>query len=352
MRTRDDIVEEVLRTAAERATRDWPQKRAHLAMRALGLTDVSARQSLDAIAADTGVSRETVRRARNALVVALREASPEHTDEARDALGLPPSNDPKTEMAAAGRALRRLLTMTGPLSWDEVLAAWERAGGRPPYTQLPTDMDTLQRWAEDAGGIDVSLPDGIVTATTPEPLDQVSQFFFTTLSRNPGGMERAQLLESAEQAGLKPSTIATALSQHPAIVRRGRGTWALRGRQSSDPIAAGSTGVPAQRRPRTRPTAFRWSASGELVIEFSIPRGPSPVIAVPQAVAEFVEGREFTLHSRSTKAHVSVGSAKLWGFGPMVAAIGLSPGQRAQLSLDLLTGTATLTSNDREDHHG
>ncbi|MEV7961777.1 hypothetical protein [Oerskovia paurometabola] len=306
---------------------------------------------MDAIAADAGVSRETVRRARNALVVALEATSPHPTDEARDSLGLPPLADPNKEMVAAGRALRRLLTLTGPLGWDEVLTAWERAGGRPPYTQLPTDIDALDRWAEDAGGIAGSLPDGVVTVTAPEPLDQVSQFLFTTLSRSPGGIERAQLLESAELAGLKSSTIATALSQHPAVVRRGRGTWALRGRQSRGPVTEKAQ-APAPRRPRARPTAFRWSSGGELVIEFSVPRGPSPVIAVPYAVAEFVEGREFTLHGGSTTAGVSVGNAKLWGFGPMLAAIGVSPGERAQLSLDLLAGTATLTSDDRKDHRG
>jgi hypothetical protein len=44
---------------------------------------------------------------------------------------------------------------------------------------------------------------------------------------------------------------------------------------------------------------------------------------------------------------VTVGNARLWGFGPLVSELGLSGGQRAQLLINLLAGTASLNPVDR-----
>ena len=131
---------DALRQAAEDITRAWPPRKAGLALRAAGITPrVAGRESLDAIAADAGVSRETVRRARNELLTALENRS---TDEVTvpSLVRRTHSEEGRFEDHATARALRRLLTMTGPLAWDEVLSAWARAGGRYPYGPLPGDL--------------------------------------------------------------------------------------------------------------------------------------------------------------------------------------------------------------------
>lgn len=333
---------EPLQRAARAALGGWSPVRAAMALRAAGL-DGRERASLDSIAADSGVSRETVRRARNELLAAIDA-------QARDLKSLPPYSNlapsgPVTDGApATARALRRLLTMTGPLAWDEILAAWVRAGGKPPYTPLPKDVRSMRRWIESVDGLVVSTEVGMsspvsINVARAEKLDQVGQFLYDALHGHPGGVDRADLLAMAEGAGLKPTTIATALSQHPAAIRLGRGTWALRGR--NDPVQRGSDALLTRRKARRpRPTTFSWGSDGSLNIEFSVPRGPSPVIAVPKAVAQFVEGREFAVEDVDRPARISIGNARLWGFGPLVSELGLSAGQRARISLRLIASTA------------
>jgi hypothetical protein len=299
-----------------------------MALRAAGLSPgVDTAETLEAIAAEFSVSRETVRRARIELMHALQP-------EASHAL-------PATDSPAVARALRRLLTMTGPLAWDEVLAAWARAGGKHPYAPLPTDISSLRTWAEDSGGFLIS--DGkpaTVAVASPEALDRVSEFLRQTLRGQPGGVERTVLLEAAEAAGLRQTTVATALSTHPAVTRLARGAWALRGQAHAD---ESSRPLP-RRRPtrRTRPTTFAWAGDGSLSIEFSMPRGPSPVIAVPKAISSLVEGREFTLEHAPRPVRLSVGNARLWGFGSLASELGISGGERAAILINLLAGTATL----------
>ena len=313
-----------------------------MALRAAGL-DGRDRASLDTIAADSGVSRETVRRARNELLAAIEV-------QARDLSSTPlyshlaPNGRAPDGAPATARALRRLLTMTGPLAWDEILAAWARAGGKPPYTPLPKDVRSMRRWIESVDGLVVSTEKGMsspvsIDVARAEKLDQVGQFLYDALRGQSGGVDRADLLAMAEGAGLKPTTIATALSQHPAAIRLGRGTWALRGR--NDPVQRSSDALLTQRQARRpRPTTFSWGSDGSLNIEFSIPRGPSPVIAVPKAIAQFVEGREFSVEDVDRAARISIGNARLWGFGPLISELGLSAGQRARISLRLIAGAA------------
>jgi hypothetical protein len=342
---------EALRRAAHEVTRDWSRDKAAIAVRAAGIGSIDGpRESLEAIAADSGVSRETVRRARNELLATLEARS------AAERPGLHPRgrsrmSQPPVETPATARALRRLLTMTGPLPWDEVLRAWARAGGKHPYTPLRTDIASLRVWAQSAGGF-VLTPDhdqdGPVTVAveTPEDLDRVSVFLYETLCGWAAGIDRVALLEAADSAGLKSTTIATALSHHPAVMRLGRGTWALRGQRDAEPADAKPIPAPRQVH-RGRPTSFGWADDGSLIIEFSIPRGPSPVVAVPRAVADLVEEREFVIEGHRRPVRVAIGNARLWGFGPLVSELGLSGGQRAQLLINLLAGTASLNPVDR-----
>lgn len=315
-----------------------------MALRAADLDTIgNERVSLDMVAADFGVSRETARRARNELLRALHSAASDRLPVSAVAMSVPEVSAIQ-EMRAKARALRRMLTMTGPLPWDEVLSAWARAGGKAPYFVLPTDAASMRLWAEGNGGFMFAPESGTdvpvtIDVVAPEDLDQVSHFLLDALRGHVGGLGREALLEAAEGAGLKATTIATTLSYHPAVTRVGRGTWALRGHREGSvgkPVAL----APLRRAGRVRPTAFRWGAEGALVIEFSVPRGPSPVIAVPKAVAGFVEGREFAIQPTSRPARVSVGNARLWGFGPLLSERGMSAGQRAQLELNLINGTA------------
>ena len=345
---------EALRRSALDVTRDWPAHKSAMALRAAGFGQGSdARESLDAVAADSGVSRETVRRARNNLLAAVENRSAQTGQPLMYSLTPPSPGLTAAKSPATVRALRRLLTMTGPLAWDEVLSAWARAGGKHPYVPLPTDIASMREWTRETGGVIVTPTEegnGLVTVLVehPERLDKVSEFLYDVLRGQAAGIDRVALLDAAEGAGLKATTIATALSQHPAVMRLGRGTWALRGHRHTPSLEAKP--VPTPRGVyRSRPTTFSWAADGTLFIEFSIPRGPSPVLAVPRAVADLIEGREFLTDGRSVARRITIGKARLWGFGPLVSEQGLTGGQRARLSINLLTGTASLMPLERKD---
>lgn len=341
-----------LRRAAAAAGRGWAPERLEMALRAAGLDDENGgrRPSLAAIAEQFGVSRETARRARNDLVYAMADAA-DIDRNVYAALDVPPPLGDDRSPATA-RALRRMLTMTGPLPWDEVLNGWARAGGKPPHTALPDDANEMAGWVRDAGGLTVNastgdLPTVTVGVLTPEQLDRVSEFLLATLRDQPLGLERDVIVGRAEAAGLKPTTISTALSTHPALTRLGRGTWTLRGvREVPQPALMDDTPRP-QRRPR--PTSFAWGADGSLLIEFTVPRGASPVIAVPKAVAAVVEGREFDAHEHGATARIVIRNAKLWGFSPLLTGADVHSGDRATIALNLIAGTTTLSPANRKD---
>lgn len=343
---------ESLHRAALKATRGWSAAKASMALRTVGLdTTERRRASLDAIAADFGVSRETARRARNQLLQAMQPPTGVTTHVVYSSRPLPAPGGLSADSPATARALRRLLTMTGPLPWDEVLSAWARAGGKSPYSPLPADVASMRAWANDTGGFTVSPVDAdgrrvTIGTVLPEKLDHVSQFLFDALREQPGGVDRNVLLELAEEAGLKPTTIATTLSMHPAVTRVGRGRWALRGRRPRA-LTEPARGTEPRRAERVRPTTFAWDLDGSLLIEFSIPRGPSPVVAVPKAVSAIVEGREFGLDGEKS-IRIAVRNARLWGFGPLLSELGLPGGARATIALDLLAGTATIAPAERE----
>lgn len=344
---------EALRCAAREIARGWSSNKAMMALRAAGLEHVDdERTSLDAIAEDHGVSRETVRRARNELLQAIELPSGTASDTVHSLLSLHVPSEPSADTPATARALRRLLTMTGPLRWDIVVSAWSRAGEKPPYSRLPADILSMRTWASEAGGFSVTGGDAGVRPVTiavvlPEELDQVGQFLLDSLRERPGGVDRSELLELAVVAGLKQTTISTALSIHPAVIRVGRGKWALLGKPRE------SSGKPAiivehRRTRRARPTTFSWGADGSLLIEFSIPLGPSPVVAVPKAVSEFVDGREFRVKEGEKPMRVTVKNARLWGFGPLLSELRMQRGARATITLNLLTGKATITPTERK----
>lgn len=321
------------------ATHGWSQKRASLASRALRRDPDGKRTSLESLAQDVGVSRETVRRARNDL---LRAMEARDADSAVDGVE-GNDRDPATSNATM-RALRRVLTMTGPLAWDTLLAGWERAAGRPPFGRLPSDLASLTEMVEATGGLTLTLQDeGLATIATsaPEQLDQVGQFLSDSLNGRPQGVERSELFAMADGAGLRKATIATALSAHPAVTRVGRSLWALRGH---DRKLAALPASPARRPTRTRPTAFAWASDGALALEFSVPDVPSPVIAVPRAVSDYVEDREFVLRSPTGPRRITVRNSRLWGFGPALADLRLEGGARAVLSMNLLDGSSRLSA--------
>lgn len=324
-----------LRRVALAVAREWPAAKLSMALRAIN-PEVRD-ESLESIATEFGVSRETVRRARNELVRRVGAVGSPEVVAILPGVASPTLSDPAT-----ARALRRLLTMTGPLTWDEVLTSWARAGGRAPYVPLPTDAESVRLWIADVRGLKVAADDSLlVSAEWPEDLDAVGAFLLETLGGRPRGLDRADLLALAEQSGLKGTTIATTLSSHPAVVRLGRGVWALRGHVGAvDPVDA----VARRRVSRPRPTSFSWAPSGALELTFAIPRGPSPVLAVPKAVAALIEGREFEAATEGRPARIAVKNAKLWGFDSLVSSAGLAPGERGVLSLNLIAGSASLTA--------
>jgi hypothetical protein len=337
-----------MQRAALDVTSSWSSTKASMALRAAGLDAAEGvRESLDAISTDYRVSRETVRRARNELLHAVQPLIGSTSDAVYRSLSLQPPAEPSADSPGTARALRRVLSMTGPLPWDEVLNAWARAGGRPPYSPLPTDVATMRAWAADAGGFAVTDVDGrggqvTIDVDQPEQLDQVGQFLLESMRGRPGGVERGVLLDLAKGAGLKPATIATTLSTHPAVMRVGRGLWALRGHDEGS-SSVGSVAGP-RRTERVRPTSFAWGEDGSLRIELSVPHGPSPVVAVPRAVSQLVEGRDFVAEAGGKPIRIAVRNARLWGFGPAISGMDLPSGARITIALDLLSSTATITS--------
>lgn len=263
---------------------------------------------------------------------------------------------------AAVRSLRRLLSMTGPLPWADVLVAWSRARGRPPYAPLPADTDLLTAWVHGLPGLRVRPSSStevgqVVENTAAIDLDRTSQFLLEQLTAWGGTTTRAALFDAAKREGLKPSTLAVALSYHPAIVSPAREAWSLR-RSPEQPIKPTGTGAhdqaehtthipvaPVSRVRRRRPTTYTWSPTGELVLNASVPSGPSPVISVPRAIADILEGRALPLSTAAadSPAVLTVHNSKAWGFGPLLAVAELSPGERFNLTCNLLEGTATLS---------
>lgn len=311
-----------------------------MSLRALRLDGDS--ESLDAIAAEFGVSRETVRRARNELLHRMggdNEVGPEI------AAILASAPNPPVQIGMGqkeGRSLRRLLTMTGPLSFDETLSAWARAAGKPPYGPLPTNLTAFQAWSDAEGGLVILEGSPIMLAVdAPEPLDHVSRFLLQALGDKPNGVDRLDLLDASETAGLKSTTIATALSSHPAIVRLGRGRWGLRGHTGA---VGPEHAVKLRPVRRPRPTSFSWTPDGALRIEFTVPQGPSPVVAVPKAVVDIVEGREFHSAQLGAAGRIIIKNARMWGFGPELNSAELKSGDRVSLALNLITGTAALAA--------
>lgn len=254
---------------------------------------------------------------------------------------------PSAGAAPGQRALARLVTMTGPLAWTDLLAAWARAGGRSPYVALPPQVDVLADWVRLAPGVRVhEEPVGTqagVEALAAASLDRTSQFLHATLAAHPGGMPRGELLLAAEKADLRASGLAATLSRHPALIRTERGRWSLRppswGLHPQSPVARGS---PTARRRRARPTTFTWSPAGELMLEFSVPSGPSPVIAVPSAIARVLAEQRLRVRTPAGDEHgtLTVRDARAWGFGPALGHLHAEPGQRIRLTCDLVRGIA------------
>lgn len=249
-----------------------------------------------------------------------------------------------------GRALRRVLTMTGPLVWADLLSAWARGAGKAPYEPLPARTDVLDAWVTGVPGLRLEAPGGPVAAVDPPvELDRTSTFLREALNGKPAGRERVELLEAAESAGLRRSGVAATLSHHPALVSVQRGRWALRTGSTAE-LAAPEAAVAAARGGRTRPrkarpTTFTWTPAGELVLEISVPAGPSPVVAVPRAVADVLDGARLIVRTPHADAmgEMVVRSARAWGFGPALAACGVRPGERAALTCDLVAGAVTVT---------
>lgn len=317
-----------------------------MALRAAGFAnDAPGAPSLDAIALEYGVSRETVRRAKNRLSDAIEELSRAGGGHESALDFLTSRTVRRGRSDATARALRRLLTMTGPLAWDEVLSAWARAGGKPPYLPLPTALPEMRSWISEIRGIDltpVTTEPGkvVVSVREPEALDSLSGYLLSALRGKSEGVHRSVLLEESADHDLQASTVATALSQHPAVMRLGSGRWSLRGEKGSSTVA--QTIHEPRKRTRARPATFGWNPDATLFIEFSIPRGPSPVVAVPAAIADLINNRSFDIENSQRLSQISIGNARMWGFGALASDRGIASDSRARISLDLSNGTAVL----------
>jgi hypothetical protein len=280
------------------------------------------------------------------------------------------------------RALCRVLSITGPLPWADLLVAWGRGARHPTFPPLPPDVSVLEAWLATLPELTVRrapLPDGggdafveVVALTDGAHVshDRTTTVLADVLSPHPRGLSRAQVLDVAAERGLKRSTTAAALTYHPAVVHAGRDLWSLlrsplpelRGELEKRPSASNAPCVafeslelplerPAGPARRSRPVTYTWSPAGALVLAGQVPFQPSPVMYVPGPVRGYLEGRELRLHvagsgpppGRATGATVRVNGRNLWGFASALSDAGLRPGDPFELHCDLLASTATLT---------
>lgn len=249
--------------------------------------------------------------------------------------GLPEWVAVSGDLAAAlptPRALLRLLSISGPLPWVDLLAAWSRGQGRGSFPSLPSEVDVLRAWVDAFADLRIRdariLSSGVETTTQVIEAvdagsvrqDKTTLALQELLHDRPEGMSRSEILERVPEFGLKPATIATALTYHPALTHAGRDLWILLRspvrEPAPDPLPA--TGLPTTtlksaramkarsgalpappprlRRDRSQPVTYTWSPSGALVLRGQVPFSPSPVLYVPTAVRSLLEGRTLQVH--------------------------------------------------------
>ena len=80
-----------------------------------------------------------------------------------------------------------------------------------------------------------------------------------------------------------------------------------------------------------------------------MPQAASPVVAVPKAIADLVEDQSFSMEGTAKEGRITARQARLWGFAPAAGELGIAAGQRVELSLDLLAGTATLAPLTKQE---
>lgn len=268
--------------------------------------------------------------------------------------------------APSVQALRRLLTLTGPLRRPDLLAAWGRAKGRTPYGALPLEVRILDDWIDGLEGLNLRRSremsaDAVIESCGEDvSLSPMSRFLLVELGAAQGGMTREELLDAGLRSGIPSSTLSAALTYHPAVRHVARGYWQLRAapdiRREAEEAAepdgrsTATTNQPTRvpRVKRLRPTDYTWSPAGELVLRATVPSGPSPVIAVPTAVASVLEGRQFIVRSQAGTATVKIRNARAWGFGPLLVPLQLLAGNTFELSFDVVNAAATLTAPSAE----
>ncbi len=254
------------------------------------------------------------------------------------------------------RTLRRTLAVIGPLPWASLLAAWQRQEGLRSFVPLPVEPHVLRAWLEGLAGFCVDANQVGVDDPSRVILDRTTRVLVEVLDPFPVGIPRAEVLDRCEAAGLSRATVALALTYHPALAHAGRDLWRLRmnpARESAgelpelDVEATPGLGKRGRGTHGTRAASYTWSANGALVLRAVYTGAPSPVLHVPAAIRELIQGRSFPLWIAGAPADVPpamlrVRGSNAWGFGPLLGAAGIGRNDPIEIHCDLVTGTAKL----------
>jgi hypothetical protein len=303
---------------------------------------------------------------------ALSAGSPEQLEaallEAGTARSLPPGSRGRRYLTSGvrepdglpvPRTLRRILAVIGPLPWASLLSAWQRQQGLRSFVPLPVEPQVLRAWLEGLGGFFIDDNQVGVEDASRVALDRTTRILVEVLAPFPAGMPRAEVLDRCEAAGLARATVALALTYHPALAHAGRDLWRLRTSPTREPTpellepdveAAPGLGKQGRTTRGTRAASYTWSANGALVLRAVYIGAPSPVLHVPAAVRELIQGRTFALWIAGAPADtpsvvLRVRGSNAWGFGPLLGAAGIGRNDLIEIHCDLVTGTAELQPN-------
>jgi len=161
-----------------------------------------------------------------------------------------------------------------------------------------------------------------------------------------GILDRADLLRSAAERGLSPSTVSVMLSYSSVFDNLGGGLWTTRG-MHHDLATVDAVRSANALRPRVQRTiGHTWTPRGELSIAFRLPQLLiNPTLSIPSTILRYVAGRDFLATAEGSE---DVGSIRVYesgfsaGYMPFLRQSRAEEGDVLVADFDLVHDTVTL----------